>query len=370
MVLTLLVPARQFFGLKDFVTPRHLDSMAKLILATGMLVTLAYSIELLHGWYSGDPYEGFVFLYRARGDYAWAYWIMMVCNVVVPQVFWSRRCRSNLWVLFIASILVNVGMWFERFVIVVSSLSADYLPSSWGYYSPTWVDICTFLGTLGFFFTCFLLFCRYLPMLSMAELKPLLPKDKQTGSAAVPGGETGTEAGATIAGLLAEFPTPAALLTAAAAVRDAGFTRWDAHTPYAVHGLDKAMGIRPTPLPWFVFIGGATGALTGLALQWYCNAFDYPYLVSGKPYFGIPATIPIVFELTILFAAGTTVLGMLGLNRLPELYHALFKRPRFRRATDDRFFISIDAADPKFHAANTDALLRAQGALAVETVED
>jgi len=409
MVLTLLVPARQFFGLKDFVTPRHLDAVAKLLLATGLIVGFAYAIELFHGWYCGDPYEGFVFLYRARGDYAWAYWVMTICNVVVPQVFWIKWCRTNPWALFAVGVLVNVGMWFERFVIVVASLSADYLPSSWGYYSPTWVDILTFAGTLGFFFACFLLFCRYLPMLAMAEIKPLLPEERQVAgnaSAAVPfpypipqgEGKTGEtplvwilpsslpradggagvpaarEAGATskpvIAGLLAEFATPQALLKAAAAVRDAGFTKWDVHSPFVVHGADKAMGMRPTRLAWFVFAAGVTGAVTGLALQWYTNAFDYPYLVSGKPYLSIPACIPVVFELTILFSALAAVLGMLGLNKLPQLYHALFKRPRFRRASDDRFFVSLEAADPKFDQSKAEMLLRAQGALAVETVED
>jgi len=385
MVLTLLVPARQFFGLKDFVTPRHLEAVAKLLLATGLIVGFAYAIELLHGWYCGDPYEGFVFLYRARGDYAWAYWTMTVCNVVVPQLFWIRWCRRNPWALFAVGVLVNVGMWFERFVIIAGSLSADYLPSSWGYYSPTWVEILTFMGSFGLFFTFFLLFCRYLPMLAMGEIKPLLPDSgDMTRFPAVwksgscprnpPAGEAPAAPQASSlkpqAGILAEFATPQALLQAAAAVRDAGFTKWDAHTPYAVHGLDKAMGIRPTRLAWFVFAAGLAGACTGLGLQWFCNTSDYPLLVSGKPYFSLPANIPVVFELTILFAAGAAVLGMLGLNGLPQLYHALFKRPRFRRVTDDRFFIAIEAADPRFDAGQAEALLRARGALAVERVED
>jgi hypothetical protein len=223
----------------------------------------------------------------------------------------------------------------------------------------------------------------------MAEIKPLLPKEKQEagedpGELAQPGASPAEEPpvqdrSLTVAaqnavrntvGLLAEFAGPQALLKAAAAVRDAGFTKWDVHTPYAVHGADQAMGMRPTRLPWLVFAGGLTGALTGLALQWYMNAFDYPYLVSGKPFFSLPACIPVVFELTILFAALTAVAGMLGLNRLPELYHKLFKRSRFRRATNDRFFISLEASDPKFDLARTELLLRGEGALAVETVED
>jgi molybdopterin-containing oxidoreductase family membrane subunit len=374
MVLTLLLPARQFFGLKDFITPRHLENMAKLILATGMMVTFAYVIEAFHAYYSGDPFEGFVFMYRARGDYAWAYWIMVTCNVLVPQLFWFKKCRTNLWVLFAVSILVNVGMWFERFVIIVSSLSADFLPSSWAYYSPTWVEVLTFTGSFGLFFTCFLLFCRYLPMLAMAELKPLLKTDGATVPPPTvnetPPQEREPGNGKAVAGLMAEFASAPALLKAAVAVRDAGYTKWDAHTPHPVHGLDHAMGVKPTPLPWIVFIAGATGAAVGLGLQWFTNALDYPLLVSGKPFFSLPANIPVVFELTILFASIGAVLGMLGLNRLPELYHALFTRPRFRRASDDRFFIWIEAADQKYDAAGAAALLRAHGAATVETVED
>ena len=176
MVVTLMVPARQFFGLKNLVTMRHLDNMNKIILATGSMVGYAYGIEFFVAWYSGNPYEQFAFVNRAFGPYAWAYWIMVSCNVLVPQIFWFKKCRTSLPIMFAACILVNVGMWFERFVIVVSSLSRDFLPSSWGYYSPSWVDILTFVGSFGVFFTMFLLFCRFLPMVAMAEVKTVMPQ--------------------------------------------------------------------------------------------------------------------------------------------------------------------------------------------------
>ena len=176
MVVTLMIPARQFFGLKEIITLRHLENMAKIILATGMMVGFAYSTEFFIAWYSGNPYEGFTFLNRAFGPYAWAYWIMVTCNVLVPQIFWFKKMRTNVAVLWVASILVNVGMWFERFVIVVSSLSRDFLPSSWGYYTPTAVDLLTLLGSFGLFFTLFLLFLRFLPMVGMAEVKAVMPQ--------------------------------------------------------------------------------------------------------------------------------------------------------------------------------------------------
>jgi molybdopterin-containing oxidoreductase family membrane subunit len=180
MVMSLMIPARQFFGLKDLVTMRHLENMAKIILVTGSMVGYAYGVEFFIAWYGGNPYEAFAFVGRALGPYAWAYWIMVTCNVVAPQLFWFKRCRTNLWVLMLVSIVVNIGMWFERFVITVTSLSADFLPSSWGYYAPTFVDICTFIGSFGLFFTLFLLFVRYLPVVAMAEVKSVMPQAQPT----------------------------------------------------------------------------------------------------------------------------------------------------------------------------------------------
>ena len=173
-----------------------------------------------------------------------------------------------------------------------------------------------------------------------------------------------------LAGLLAEFQDVDSVLHAARHVRDAGFFRWDVHTPFPVHGMDEAMGIRPTILPWLVLGAGLTGAATGLALQWFTNAFDYPFLVSGKPFMSMPAWIPVTFELTVLFAALAAVFGMLLLNQLPHLYNPLFKNERFRRVTDDRFFIVLDAADPKFDPENAEQMLRDLGATAVEWIEE
>ena len=171
MVITLMVVCRKAFGLENLITLRHFENMAKIILLTGSLVAYAYAVELFMAWYSGNPYETFVTINRAFGDYAWAYWIMMGCNVLAPQVFWWRPARRNLRILFAVSIIINVGMWFERFVIVTTSLHADFLPSSWGYYMPTFWDIATFVGSIGLFLTLFCLFVRYVPMVAMAEVK-------------------------------------------------------------------------------------------------------------------------------------------------------------------------------------------------------
>jgi molybdopterin-containing oxidoreductase family membrane subunit len=175
MVITLIVPARAIFGLQDLITIRHLENMTKIILATGSIVGFAYGVELFIAWYSGNAYEQFAFLNRAMGPYAWAYWTMVSCNVLAPQLFWFRKFRTTPLLMVGVSVIVNVGMWFERFVIVVTSLSRDFLPSNWGYFKPTIVDVLMFVGSFGLFFTLFLLFCRFLPMVAMAEVKAIMP---------------------------------------------------------------------------------------------------------------------------------------------------------------------------------------------------
>lgn len=174
MVVTLMVIAREVFKLKEYITMKHLDNMNKIIMVTGLLVGLAYSTEFFIAWYSGNEYEGFTFVNRAFGPYAWAYWIMISCNVLSPQVFWSKKMRYNIPVMFVVSLIVNVGMWFERFVIVMT-LHRDYLPSSWAMFVPTWADYGMMIGSFGIFFTLFLLFCRVLPTIAMAEVKTVMP---------------------------------------------------------------------------------------------------------------------------------------------------------------------------------------------------
>jgi hypothetical protein len=173
----------------------------------------------------------------------------------------------------------------------------------------------------------------------------------------------------TLYGLVADFDKIDEFLEAVTKVREAGFTRWDTHTPFVVHGLDAAMGIKPTKLPFLVFAAGLTGCASGIALQWFTNAFDYPFLISGKPIFSLPANIPVAFEMTILFAAITALVGMLAFNGLPQLYHPMHRSRLLKRATDDRFLISIEAADPNFDATATRELLESLKPLKVEAVE-
>jgi molybdopterin-containing oxidoreductase family membrane subunit len=178
MVLTLAIPIRAVYGLQDFITMKHLNVMSKVMLATGLIVTYGYSIEAFMAWYSGNHYERFMLLNRMTGPYWWSYWGLILTNVLIPQLLWFERFRTNVFVLWILSIVINVGMWLERFVIIVTSLHRDFLPSSWGMYSPTIWDWTTYVGTIGLFLTLLFLFIRFLPMIAIFEMRTMLPAAK------------------------------------------------------------------------------------------------------------------------------------------------------------------------------------------------
>jgi molybdopterin-containing oxidoreductase family membrane subunit len=176
MVLLLTIPLRKLYGLESFITMRHIHNMAKIMLATGLIVFYGYLIEAFFGWYSGNPYERFMIWNRMHGPYASYYWILIFCNGFTPQFLWFKKIRSNLLLLWLISVVVSIGMWLERFVIVVTSLHRDFLPSSWGMYQPSQWDWSMFIGTIGFFFALLFLFIRFLPMISIFEMRTILPE--------------------------------------------------------------------------------------------------------------------------------------------------------------------------------------------------
>jgi Ni/Fe-hydrogenase subunit HybB-like protein len=173
MVVTLAIPLRRFYRLEDFITMRHLNNMAKIMLATGLIVAYGYLMEIFMAWYSGGPYEQYMMYNRMTGPYAPLFWALMACNVIIPQALWSRRVRMNVLLLFLIAIVVNIGMWLERFVIVITSLHRDFLPSSWHMYYPTVWDWGLFIGTIGLFLALLFLFIRFLPMISIFEMREL-----------------------------------------------------------------------------------------------------------------------------------------------------------------------------------------------------
>jgi Ni/Fe-hydrogenase subunit HybB-like protein len=177
MVLTLSIPVRKLFGLEDFITMRHLDNMGKVLLATGLIVGYGYMMEAFSAYYSGSQYERFMIMNRMGGPYAAVYWCLVACNIVTPQFLWSRKVRANVGALFTIAMVVNVGMWLERFIIVVTSLHRDFLPSSWGMYYPTRWDFATFFGTIGLFVALLFLFIRFLPLISIFEMRALVNEE-------------------------------------------------------------------------------------------------------------------------------------------------------------------------------------------------
>ncbi len=179
MVLTLMLVARKVMQMENYITLRHIEPMCKLVLATSCLVGAAYATEWFIALFSGNPYEQFMMANRMAGPYGWGYAVMVACNVLTPQLFWFPAVRRNLPLVFAITLLVNLGMWFERFVIIVTSLHRDFLPSSWTNYVPTSIEVATLAGSFGLFFTCFLLFCRFLPMINMSEVKSVLPHHQE-----------------------------------------------------------------------------------------------------------------------------------------------------------------------------------------------
>ncbi len=176
MVLVLAIPIRRFYGVKDMITMRHLDNAAKVMLATGLIVAYGYAMEAFYAFYSGNPWEKFQTMNRMFGPYGFFYWLLITCNIVIPQVLWFKKVRTSPILLFLVSIDVLFGMWLERFVIVVVSLTRDFLPSSWGIYVPTRWDFAVFFGTVGFFFVCMFIFVRLMPMIPIFEVRTLLPE--------------------------------------------------------------------------------------------------------------------------------------------------------------------------------------------------
>ena len=254
MVLTLMLIARKTMHLEDYITTRHVDAMTKLVLATSGLVGLAYLTEIFTALYSGNFYEHFALMNRLGGNLAWGYWLMVACNVLIPQLFWFRWVRTCLPLVFVISILVNVGMWFERFIIIVTALERDFLPSSWADYAPTSIELATLAGSFGLFFTCFLLFCRFLPAIAIAEVKGILDQPHHRAGGRVMTRRT-----------IKVFSSGKKICCGRrnAANRE-GWQIVDIYTPYPVHETARLLGLARSRLPRAAFVFGAVGRWPGV----------------------------------------------------------------------------------------------------------
>ncbi|MEZ4618500.1 MAG: quinol:electron acceptor oxidoreductase subunit ActD [Caldilineaceae bacterium] len=379
MVVTLLVPLRTIYKLEDFITLKHLDNMAKIMLATGLFVAYGYLTEGFTAWYSGNGAERFWLFNRSFGPMGWSFWALMLCNIIVPQALWSPRVRATPWLLFCIALIVNIGMWLERYVIIVVSLYRDFLPSSWGTYAGTIWDWMTYIGTLGLFLTMIVLFIRVLPMISIFEMRHLLAhhgdhkaedKEQRTVDRSPKAQDMRYEVPdrQQLYGLMAEFTQPDQLLAQAKSTYAAGYRKLSAYSPFAIEELPAALGLRPSRLPLLVLGGGITGALLGFFMQYYAAVIDYPWNIGGRPFNSWPAFTIVTFEMTILVAAAAAVFGMLLRNGLPQPYHPAFNAPNFDRASQDRFFLCVEANDPHFDETKTRQFLEGLGAERVVAV--
>ena len=323
MVLILAIPIRAVYNLQDMITDRHLDNCAKIMLATGLIVAYGYVMETFMAWYGGNFYDKHLMWNRMHGPYRAAYWALIAINVGFVNVLWTKKVRFTPKLLWFVSLVVLVAMWLERFVIVVVSLTQDFLPSSWGIYVPTRWDWATFIGTIGFFSLCFLLFIRVMPMISICGNEDAAASIRGQGAAGV--GIMRTP----IYGLVAEFDTPTEIVAAARKAHQEGYRKMDAYSPFPVEGLSEAVGFHNDNVALICLVGGILGLATAYAMQYWINVIAYPVNVGGRPLHSWPAFIVVCFEMTILFGGLAAAFGMLAMNGLPMPYHPLFNVPSF-----------------------------------------
>jgi hypothetical protein len=372
MVLTLAIPIRAIYGLNNLITAKHLDNMAKVMLVSALIVGYGYLMEHFIAWYSGETGERFVIWNRAFGPYRSLFWLMLFCNVAVAQALWLRGVRASPAALFVVSILINVGMWLERFVIVIISLHRDYLPSAWGTYVPTVWDWTLLAGSIGFFVLLMLLFTRLLPMVSIFEMREMIHEGQTHGAvrgkpADIISEQSGAASAAEIDdqdlyGLAAEFESAEELAGAAKEASQSGYSRVDAYGPFPAHQVWDALALRPSRIPVWVLAGAAIGATGAYIVQAYSAVFDYPWNIGGRPLHSWPSFIPLIFEMGVLGGALSGCLGLLVTCGLPAPYHPMLNVNEFWRASRDRFFLCIEARDPNFSRVETRQFLRRTGA--------
>ena len=375
MVLTICVPLRKAFGMEDLITLRHLDAMAKVMLASGLVVIYGYTMEAYMAYYSFDVFDRYIQINRVVGAYWPTFALMMLGNVLAPQALWWSRVRRSPLTLFILSLIINVGMWVERYVIVVTSLHRDYMPSAWQMYHGTIWDWTLYIGSLGFFTFLVLMFIRFIPMISMHEVNEFTYEHRADGydqetppPVTDDDGDAAPVPAAELFGLMAEFRGADDLLAAAHRVYAAGYRKLDAYSPFPIDGLSEALGLGGSKVPRIVFAGGLFGACVTYFYAWYTTVAMYPWNVGGRPHNSWPSYVPITFELGVLGACLFGLVGMLALNRLPRLNHPAFNAPGFRRASRDRFFLCVEQRDPQFDVGATRGLLEGLGSLRVSEV--
>lgn len=344
MVSLLLIILRKVCKLEAYITLKHIELMNTVMLVAGSIVAVAYLTEFFTAMRSHSEFEKYIFLNRATGDYAWAFWTMIICNIVLPQLLWFKKLRRSIAFSVCVALVVCVGMWFERFVIIVTSLHRGYLPSSWTMFSPTWVDIGIFVGTLGFFFLLFLLYARSFPMIAQAEVK---------GGRSQGSGDRGQETGVREQGTgvreqeslnsyLLTLTSPEELLDKIKELKSEDKEIQEVYTPFYVHGLAEALGLKRTRLGKATFLYGLIGLFFGCWLTYFTMIKDWSMDIGGKPnatfWQNLPAFVPVIFELVVYFAAHLLVISFFIRSRLYPFKKA--ENP-IKKSSDDKFVIQV-----------------------------
>lgn len=337
MVSLLLIILRKVCKLEAYITLKHIELMNTVMLVAGSIVAVAYLTEFFMAIRSHSEFEQYVFHNRATGAYAWAFWTMIICNIVLPQLLWFKKLRRSIAFSVCVALVVCVGMWFERFVIIVTSLHRGYLPSSWTMFSPTWVDIGIFVGTLGFFFLLFLLYARSFPMIAQAEVKG--------GRCQVSGDKCQVSAvreQESLNSYLLTLNSPEELLDKIKELKSEGREIQEVYTPFYVHGLAKALGLKRTRLGKATFLYGLIGLFFGCWLTYFTMIKDWPMDIGGKPnatfWQNLPAFVPVIFELVVYFAAHLLVISFFIRSRLYPFKKA--ENP-IKKSSDDKFVIQV-----------------------------
>ena len=337
MVSLLLIILRKVCKLEAYITLKHIELMNTVMLVAGSIVAVTYLTEFFMAMRSHSEFEQYVFRNRATGAYAWAFWTMIICNIVLPQLLWFKKLRRSITFSVCVALVVCVGMWFERFVIIVTSLHRGYLLSSWTMFSPTWVDIGIFVGTLGFFFLLFLLYARSFPMIAQAEVKGVrsqVSEDRCQG--------TDVSRQESLNSYLLTLTSPEELLDKIKELKSEGREIQEVYTPFYVHGLAEALGLKRTRLGKATFLYGLIGLFFGCWLTYFTMIKDWPMDIGGKPnatfWQNFPAFVPVIFELVVYFAAHLLVISFFIRSRLYPFKKA--ENP-IKRSSDDKFVIQV-----------------------------
>ena len=337
MVSLLLIILRKVCKLEAYITLKHIELMNTVMLVAGTIVAVAYLTEFFMAMRSHSEFEKYVFHNRATGDYAWAFWTMIICNIVLPQLLWIKKLRRSIAFSVCVALVVCVGMWFERFVIIVTSLHRGYLPSSWTMFSPTWVDIGIFVGTLGFFFLLFLLYARSFPMIAQAEVKG--------GKCQVSGDKcqvSGVREQESLNSYLLTLNSPEELLDKIKELKSDGKEIQEVYTPFYVHDLAEALGLKRTRLGKATFLYGLIGLFFGCWITYFTMIKDWPMDIGRKPnatfWQNLPAFVPVIFELVVYFAAHLLVISFFIRSRLYPFKKA--ENP-IKKSSNDKFVIQV-----------------------------